>query len=180
MMEGLDETEEKHYFNENLKIIPLFEMDILQALTPYVEDQRDTVPIDGQTIKESRLQQEACEKEMLVSQRVQASSLEELNLSEEESRMQPKAMLIAKEKLYDDKQRLKNLLKHYTDVFAWSFEDMQGLDTTFCQHQIHLNKDAKPVQQRRYRLNPNYVVKVKEEINKILKVRFSRPFKKTS
>ena len=74
MMEGLDETEEKHYFNENPKIIPLFEVDILQALTPYVEDQPDTVPVNELTIKEIRLQQEAYEKEMLVSQRVQASS----------------------------------------------------------------------------------------------------------
>ena len=34
MMEGLDETEEKHYFNDNPKIIPLFEVDIVHALTP--------------------------------------------------------------------------------------------------------------------------------------------------
>ena len=46
MMEGLDETEEKHYFNDNPKIIPLFEVDIVQALTPYVEDQPDTVLVD--------------------------------------------------------------------------------------------------------------------------------------
>ena len=35
--------------------------------------------------------------------------------------------------------------KQYKYVFAWSFEDMKGLDPAFCQHQIHLNKDAKPV-----------------------------------
>ena len=115
---------------------------------------------------------------MLVSQRVQASSLEELNIVEDDSELQPKAILIAKEMLYEDKQRLKSLLKQYKDVFAWSFEDTKGLDPTFCQHQIHLNKDAKPVQQRRYLLNPNYAVKVKEEIDKLLKVGFIRPVKK--
>ena len=56
MMEGLDETEEKNYFNDNPKIIPLFEVDIVHALTPYVEDQPDTVPVDEQTLKEIRLQ----------------------------------------------------------------------------------------------------------------------------
>ena len=76
MLEGLDEKEENLYFNDNPKIIPLFEVDIIQTLTPYVEDQQDIVPVDEQTLKEIRLQQEACEKEMLVSQRVQASSLE--------------------------------------------------------------------------------------------------------
>ena len=36
MMEGLDEAEENKYFNDNPKFIPLFEIDILQALTSYV------------------------------------------------------------------------------------------------------------------------------------------------
>ena len=48
---------------------------------------------------------------MLVSQRMQASSLEELNLFEDDSELQPKAILIVKEMLYDDKQRLKIFLK---------------------------------------------------------------------
>ena len=33
MMERLDEEEENQYFDDNPKIIPLFEIDILQALT---------------------------------------------------------------------------------------------------------------------------------------------------
>ena len=49
MMEGLDETEEDHYFNDNPKIIPLFEVDILKALIAYVEDKHDEIPIDDQT-----------------------------------------------------------------------------------------------------------------------------------
>ena len=55
---------------------------------------------------------------MLVSQRVRASSLEELNLAEDDSELQPKAILIAKEMLYEDKQRLKSLLRQYKDFFA--------------------------------------------------------------
>ena len=56
---------------------------------------------------------------------------------------------------------------------------MKGLDLAFCQHQINLDKDAKPVQ-RRYRLNPNYAIKVKEEIDKLLKVGFIWPVKKAT
>ena len=72
------------------------------------------------------------------------------------------------------------LLKEFRDVFAWSYEDMQGLDPQLCQHQIHLSKDAKPVAQQRYRMNPNYAAKVKEEIDKLLRVGFIRPVKKTT
>ena len=82
--------------------------------------------------------------------------------------------------LIADKERLIGLLKQYKNVFAWSFKDMKGLDPAFCQHQINLHKDVKPVQQRRYRLNPNYAIKVKEEIDKLLKVGFIRPLKKAT
>ena len=105
-------------------------------------------------------------------------ALEEIN--DEGKGLEPKTILIAKEMLSSDKERLIALLKQYKDVFAWSFEDMKGLDPTFCQHQINLHKDAKPVQQRRYRLNPNYAVKVKEEIDKLLKVKFIRRVKKAT
>ena len=88
---------------------------------------------------------------MLVCQRVQASSLEELNLAEDDLKSKPKAILIAKDMRHEDKQKLKDLLKQYKYVFAWSFENMKGLDPTFYQHQIHLNKDGKSFQQRRYR-----------------------------
>ena len=60
----------------------MFEVDIWQALTSYVDTHGD-IPIDDQMMKEILLQQEATEKEMKVSQRVQASALEEVNLANE-------------------------------------------------------------------------------------------------
>ena len=91
-----------------------------------------------------------------------------------------KTVLIAKDLAENDKQTLTALLLQYKDVFAWSFDDMKGLDPTFYQHQINLHKDAKPVQQHKYRLNPNYAIKVKEEIDKLLKVEFIQPAKKST
>ena len=67
------------------------------------------------------------------------------------------------------------LLTEYKDVFAWSHEDMKGLDPKFYQHKINLTVDAKPVQQRRYRMNPNYAARVKEETDKLLKAAFILP-----
>ena len=54
MMEGLYEVKEYQYFDDNPKIIPLFEVDILQALTPYLDSQKE-LPVDEQTMKEIRL-----------------------------------------------------------------------------------------------------------------------------
>jgi hypothetical protein len=57
---------------------------------------------------------------------------------------------------------------------------MKGLNPEFYHHKVNLAKDAIPVQQRRYRLNPNYVAKVKEKIDKLLQVGFIRPVNRTT
>ena len=67
------------------------------------------------------------------------------------------------------------LLTEYKDVFAWSYQDMKGLDPKFAQHRIVLEADARPIRQQRYRMNPNYAVQVKEEIYKLLQVGFITP-----
>ena len=69
------------------------------------------------------------------------------------------------------------LLKEFHDVFAWSCEDIRGLDPQLYQHHIYLSKDTKPMVQRRYRMNPNYATKVKEKIDKLLRVGFIQPVK---
>ena len=60
-------------------------------------------------------------------------------------------------------------LKEYKDVFAWSHEDMKRLDPKFYQHKINLSTDAKPIQQRLFRMSQNYAAHVKEEIYKLLR-----------
>ena len=72
------------------------------------------------------------------------------------------------------------LLGEYMDIFAWSYDDMKGLDPKFYQQQINLATDAKPVQQQHYRMNPNYATRVKEEIDKLLKIGFIRLVKRTT
>ena len=43
------------------------------------------------------MQQEATEREMKVSQRVRPSTLEEVNLAEDDNVLEPKTMLVAKD-----------------------------------------------------------------------------------
>ena len=40
---------------------------------------------------------------------------------------------------------MTELLREYRDVFAWSHEDMKGLDPKFNQHKIKFSIDAKLV-----------------------------------
>ncbi|RVW63423.1 hypothetical protein CK203_055894 [Vitis vinifera] len=58
------------------------------------------------------------------------------------------------------------------DVFAWSYEDMPGLDPSIVQHRLPLLPHARPVKQKLRRLHPRWSLQVKEEIQKQLSVGF--------
>ena len=178
MLEGLADEEVDRYLEEHPKIVPLFEVDITEAVIPYVTNQeKESDEPDQEAIRELHQAQESLEREMTILQRVKASQLEEVDLGTEEK---PRPVNVAKEMPKDEKKAMVELLMNFRDVFAWSYEDMRGLDPQLYQHQIHLSTDAKPVAQRRYRMNPNYAAKVKEEIDKLLRVGFIRPVKQAT
>ena len=170
MLEGLPNEEVDRYLEEHPKIVPLFKVDIMEAVGPYVMSSGSDEP-DQEVIRELRQAQESLEKEMTISQQVKASQLEEVDLGTKDK---PRPVNVAKEMPNDEKIAMIELLTNFRDVFAWSYEDMWGLDPQLYQHQIHLSTDAKPVAQQRYRMNLNYAAKVKEEIDKLLRVGFIR------
>ncbi|RVW61798.1 Retrovirus-related Pol polyprotein from transposon 17.6 [Vitis vinifera] len=57
-------------------------------------------------------------------------------------------------------------------TFAWSYEDMPGLDPSIVQHRLPLLPHARPVKQKLRRLHPRWSLQVKEEIQKQLSVGF--------
>ena len=120
-------------------------------------------------MKELQQARDALERELEISQRVKASTLEDVNLGSSD---EPRLVKISKDLAISNRSTLITLLMEYQDVFTWSYSDMKGLDPQYYQHQIHLHMDARPVQQRHYRMNPNYAAQVKEEIDKLLRVGF--------
>ena len=42
---------------------------------------------------------------------------------------------------------LISLLKEYQDVFAWSYKDMPGLNTSLITHKLAINPTFKPIKQ---------------------------------
>lgn len=47
-----------------------------------------------------------------------------------------------------EKEEFLSLLKEFIDVFAWSYQDMPGIDPEIVQHRIPTYPDAKPVKQK--------------------------------
>ena len=72
----------------------------------------------------------------------------------------------------NENDRLIHLLRSYLDVFAWSYEDMLGLDPSIVQHHLPILPHARSVKQKLRRLHPRWSLQVKEEIHKQLNVGF--------
>ncbi|RDX83079.1 hypothetical protein CR513_36042, partial [Mucuna pruriens] len=66
----------------------------------------------------------------------------------------------------DLRQRLVELLREYADIFAWSYRDMLGLDTTIMEHRLPLVPNAILVRQQLRRMKPEVALKIKEEMEK--------------
>ena len=64
------------------------------------------------------------------------------------------------------RQCLMTLLEEYQDVFAWSYQDMPGLDSDIMQHKLPLNPGSSPVKQKLRRMRPEMSLKIKEEVRK--------------
>jgi hypothetical protein len=66
----------------------------------------------------------------------------------------------------------KSLLRKYKDVFAWSYKDFKGKPPYITQHWIELDTMISPSHQIQYWMNPNYVVVVKQDLDKLLTIGF--------
>ncbi|KAL4280265.1 hypothetical protein GQ457_03G011170 [Hibiscus cannabinus] len=60
----------------------------------------------------------------------------------------------------------------YHDVFAWSYQDMPGLDTDIVMHRLPIKTECKPVQQKLRRMKPEMLLKIRDEVRKQLDAGF--------
>jgi hypothetical protein len=68
-----------------------------------------------------------------------------------------------------------DLFKEFRDVFAWSYEEMPGIDPKIVEHEIITYLDAKPVRQKLRPVNPRKAAAIKAEVEKLLKAGFIYP-----
>ena len=86
-----------------------------------------------------------------------------INLGTEENKREVK---IGTTLTAEERQDLIELLKEYSDVFAWSYQDMPGLDPEIVAHNLPIRLEYRPVQQKLRRLKPEMLLKIKEEVKK--------------
>ena len=88
---------------------------------------------------------------------------EAINLGTEEER---KKVKIGTTLLLATRKKLIDLLQDYNDMFAWSYQDMPGLDTDIVVHRLPLRKEYALVKQKLRRVKPEMLLKIKEEVKK--------------
>ncbi|KAK8957541.1 hypothetical protein KSP39_PZI001125 [Platanthera zijinensis] len=72
----------------------------------------------------------------------------------------------------DQKAELISCLLENLDVFAWSAEDMPGVDPDVACHHLNVDPAAKPVQQKKRDVAVKLAEPIREEVAKLLKARF--------
>ncbi|GKV12333.1 hypothetical protein SLEP1_g23490 [Rubroshorea leprosula] len=73
--------------------------------------------------------------------------------------------------------KIITILHEYKDCFAWDYSEMPGLDRNLVEHELPIRPDFKPFKQPPRRMSPEVTLKVKEEIERLLKVGFIRTSK---
>ena len=70
------------------------------------------------------------------------------------------------------KEDLVQFLKKNIDVFAWSHEDMPGIDPSVITHRLNVCPSFKPVQQKKMVFAPERDNVVKDKVQKLMAAKF--------
>ena len=94
--------------------------------------------------------------------------------------VEPKRIKLSKALDLKNRQKCVTLMKEFSDVFAWSYDDLKEYDTDIIQHSIWIKKDKKPFRKKLRRIDPLVLPLIEKEIRKffdakiIVSLRFSK------
>ena len=95
--------------------------------------------------------------------------VEVLNLGTDEDRKEIKIGVGLESNV---KERLVQMLRDYIEIFAWSYEDIPGLDNDIVVHRLPTKEGFLPVKQKVRRMRPEMSEKIKAELMKQFNVGF--------
>jgi len=72
------------------------------------------------------------------------------------------------------KESLVTFLRNNSDVFAWSHDDMPGINPSVISHRLNVDPNYRPVKQKRRSFAPERNQAIHEEVERLLKAGFIR------
>ena len=100
---------------------------------------------------------------------INSIQLDSLNMGTNEN---PKYISISHDLIPEEREKFERILTKRNVVFAWSYENMPGLNRDIAKHHIPIYTKAKPVKQKLQRLRPEWTKKIREEIAKQIQANF--------
>ena len=76
-----------------------------------------------------------------------------------------------------EKKTFFELLLEYKDVFAWTYKEMSGLSPKVAVYHLRIKHGMRPVKQTHRYIRPEHILKVEEEVNKLIEAGFIREVK---
>ena len=74
-----------------------------------------------------------------------------------------------------EKEQLVELLKRYVDVFAWTYDEMPGLDPELVVHSLNVDPRVKLIVQPARVFHIEIEAQITQEVKKLLTVGFIKP-----
>ena len=79
----------------------------------------------------------------------------------------PKIINLSKDLDSKNIHKYITLMKEFSNVFAWSYEDLKEYDTSIVQHTIPIKENEKPFRQKLRRINPLLLPLIEEELRNL-------------
>ena len=79
------------------------------------------------------------------------NDIQDQNIGTEDS---PKIVKLSRNLPPEEKNKYINMMKNYTNVFSWIYEDLKEYDTSIIQHTIPIIPREKPFRKKLRRINP--------------------------
>ncbi|KAI5312915.1 hypothetical protein L3X38_042089 [Prunus dulcis] len=86
----------------------------------------------------------------------------------------PKPIFVSVSLTPQELEEYTQLLQEYRDVFAWSYQDMPGLDPNVVVHKLGIPNEARWVKQAPRRFRPELTIQIEVEIDKLIAAGFIR------
>ena len=127
---------------------------------PCIDDNDSEEHMDNETL--------ALEMKRLIDQESKhilpnQEEIEVINLGNNEEKKEVK---IGTALLVEIKKEIIDLLYEFANIFAWSYQDMSGLNIEILEHHLPFKPECKLIQQKLQRMKPEMLLKIKEEVKK--------------
>jgi hypothetical protein len=89
----------------------------------------------------------------------------------------PKFVKLSSSLSREQRAKYTELLKEFSDVFAWTYEDLRTYDTSVIEHKIPLKEEAKPFRQKLRQINPMLLPIMEKEVKNLFDAKIIIPLR---